>query len=399
MTTPVRADGLRPRTPAYRRALLALFGTGLATFALLYMVQPLLALVAAQFSVGATEASLLLSVPTAAIALAVLPLARLSELLGRARVMGLGLAVAAVAGLALAAAPGWPALLALRAVQGVALAGVPAAALAWVAEEIHPSAVTRVGGLYIAGTTVGGMAGRLLGGVAADVWGWRGAVLLVSALAALAAAAGLWLLPAATRRPPGGAPATAGATGRRAARVRAYLVGGLGMAMFVGVFNVVVFRTTGAPYDLGAAAASSFFLTYLAGTFTSALAGRLTGRVGLRWAVLIGLAGCAVGLAVTLAEPLALVWLGLLLVAAGFFLAHAVASSTAPRLAERPSAASARYTLAYYLGSSAGGVLLGQAWERAAWGGAVLAGLALLVAAGLAAAGLPGRRVATRGRG
>ncbi|WP_448071859.1 MFS transporter [Georgenia yuyongxinii] len=385
------SDGLRAGTPQLPRALAALFAVGLAAFALLWSPQPLLVLVGAEFGVGAGRAGLLLSVSTAAIALAVLPLARLSERLGRGRVIVSGLAGAVLAGFAVAGATTWPLLLAARTVQGAALAGVLGAALAWVAEEVHPTAVTRVGGLYIAGTTVGGMSGRLLAGFVADLWGWRAGLLAVVVLAALLTTAAHVLLPASRRA--GGArsvPATE-AEGGRGARVRLYVVAALGMAMFVGVYNVIGYRTSLPPYLLGTGVASMFFLTYLAGTLTAALAGRLLARVGLRGGVLTGLAVCGVGVTMTLAGPLALVWLGLLVVSGGFFVSHAIASSAAPQLASRPSAASGRYTLAYYLGSSAGAVMLGQAWEAGAWGGTVVGALALLGTAALAAAGLPRR--------
>ena len=111
----------------------------------------------------------------------------------------------------------------------------------------------------------------------------------------------------------------------------------------------------------------------------------------MRGAVLLGLAVCAAGVLVTLATPLWAIWAGLLLLAGGFFVAHAVASSTVARVAPRPSAAAGRYTLAYYLGSSAGGVLLGQAWEVGAWGGTAVAALVILAVAGVAAVGLPTR--------
>jgi MFS transporter, YNFM family, putative membrane transport protein len=107
--------------------------------------------------------------------------------------------------------------------------------------------------------------------------------------------------------------------------------------------------------------------------------------------VLVGLATCAVGVLVTLASPLWAIWAGLFLLAAGFFVAHAVANSTVARVAPRPSAAAGRYTLFYYLGSSVGGVLLGQAWELGAWGGTAVAALVILAVAALAAAGLPHR--------
>ncbi|PYG01899.1 MFS transporter, YNFM family, putative membrane transport protein [Georgenia satyanarayanai] len=389
------AVGLRPQDPQYRRALLALGATGVAAFAMVYVVQPLLPLVSAELDVGATRASLLVSASTLGIAVAVLPLARLSERTGRGRTMVLGLAGAVVAGVVAALAPTFALMLLARAVQGAAMAAVPAAALAWVAENVAPGWVTRVAGLYIAGTTVGGMGGRVVGGIVADVTTWRTAMLVVALAGAALTAAAALLLP---RRSPGVVATDARRTetdGARAARLRVYLLGGLGMAMFVGIYNVIAYRTHAPPFLLGTGLGSMFYLTYLAGTATSSLAGRLERRVGLRATALTGLTACAAGVALTVPDSLVLVWVGLAVVAAGFFMVHAVASAASARLSPRPSDGSGSYTLAYYAGSSVGGVLLGQAWEAGAWGGTTVAAVALIAVAGAVALGLPrggGRR-------
>ena len=65
---------------------------------------------------------------------------------------------------ACAVAPSWEALLALRLLEGVALAGLPAVATAYLREELHPSTHARAAGLYVGGTAIGGMAGRLVTG-------------------------------------------------------------------------------------------------------------------------------------------------------------------------------------------------------------------------------------------
>lgn len=391
--------GLRPPDRQYRRALLALGATGIAAFAMVYVVQPLLPLVSADLGVNATRASLLVSVATFAIAVAVLPLARLSERMGRGRTMVLGLGCAVVAGVGAALAPGFGLLLLARGVQGAALAAVPAAVLAWVAEHVAAGWVTRVAGLYIAGTTVGGMGGRVLGGVVADLTTWRTALLTVALVCAALTAAAALLLPRGGP-PPRSAPRTAAertptADGRgRGARLRVYLLGGLGMAMFVGVYNVLAYRTHAPPFLLGTGLGSMFYLSYLAGTATSSFAGRLERRVGLRTTTLVGLGACLAGVLLTVPDSIVLIWLGLAVLAAGFFMVHAVASASSARLSPRPSDGSGTYTLAYYLGSSIGGVVLGQAWEAGAWGGTVLTATAVLAVAGLVAAGLP-RRVPT----
>ena len=58
-------DQLEAGTPGYRRANLAMFVGGFATFAMVYSTQPLLPLLAAEFGVGAASASLTVSATTA----------------------------------------------------------------------------------------------------------------------------------------------------------------------------------------------------------------------------------------------------------------------------------------------------------------------------------------------
>ncbi len=64
---------LEAGTPGYRRANLAMFVGGFATFAMVYSTQPLLPLLAAEFDVGAASASLTVSATTAGLALMLIP--------------------------------------------------------------------------------------------------------------------------------------------------------------------------------------------------------------------------------------------------------------------------------------------------------------------------------------
>jgi MFS family permease len=74
-----------------------------------------------------------------------------------------------------ACSPDFALLLVLRAVQGVALAGLPAVAMAYLAEEVHPEHAGFTVGLYIAGNSVGCLVGRILSGVLTDAIAWRSA--------------------------------------------------------------------------------------------------------------------------------------------------------------------------------------------------------------------------------
>src|SRR5699024_699272 len=93
--------------------------------------------------------------------------------------------------------------LTLRLAEGIALGAVPAVALAYLSEEVHARHVAAAAGSYTAGTTVGGLSGRLLAGPLGEVFDWRIGAWTVTVVCAAAAALFLWLAPRARRFIPG----------------------------------------------------------------------------------------------------------------------------------------------------------------------------------------------------
>ena len=77
----------RRGSKGFRRINLGLFAAGLATFMVLYCVQPLLPVFAHDFSLTPTGSSLAISVATGALAVAIVPMSMLSERWGRMPVM------------------------------------------------------------------------------------------------------------------------------------------------------------------------------------------------------------------------------------------------------------------------------------------------------------------------
>ena len=130
-------------TAAYRRANLAMFVGGFATFAMLYGTQPILPLLSEAFDISPASASLSVSAGTAALALLLIPASILSDRIGRMRVMKTSLTLAAIVALASPFVTDFNQLLVLRALLGAALAGLPAAAMAYLGEEIAPQAQGR----------------------------------------------------------------------------------------------------------------------------------------------------------------------------------------------------------------------------------------------------------------
>jgi YNFM family putative membrane transporter len=381
--------------PAFHRATVALVAASFATFALLYATQPLLPLLTRDLGVSPATAALSLAVTTAALGVALLPAGWLSDAIGRTPVIVGSVCIAALLGVACAAAPSLPVLLVLRALQGIALAGMPAVAMAYLAEEIDPASLGRSIGLLVGGNAIGGMGGRIAAAAFADVAGWRGALLAVGVLGAVCAAITVRALPPSrnfTRRP----------LQRDVLRrlrmqltepglVRLYAMGGLLMGTLVAVFNGLGFRLTDEPYGLSQATLGAVFLVYVLGSVSSARAGALADRVGRRVVLPAGVVIALAGLALTAATPLALVIAGTAVLAIGFFAAHSVAASWVGRRAVGdPAQASALYFLAYYPGSSVAGTLAGSAWSAARWDGVLLLTGALLAVALFVALSLRG---------
>jgi len=363
-----------PGTRAYRRISVALFLAGSATFALLYCVQPLLPVLAHDFGVGAAASSLSLSFATALLALAIVGAAMVSENLGRRGLMFGSLVLAALLNIAVTAAHSWPTLLVLRALEGFALGGVPAVAMAYLAEETDPRGLGFSMGLYIAGTAFGGMAGRVVAGLLTQLFSWRVALLLLGA-GGLAAAGGFIALAPPSRHfvrtrhfdTRFHLSAWAGHVRRPALRWL-FAVGFLVMGAFVAVYNYVGFRLMAPPYSFNQRELGLIFIIYLFGMGAASIAGALADRIGPRLVLTAGIAITAFGVLVTLLQPLPLLLLGIVVVTVGFFTAHSVASGWVGSLAAGTKGhAASLYLLFYYLGSSIDGSAGGWFWAAGGW--------------------------------
>jgi YNFM family putative membrane transporter len=394
---------MAPGGPGYRRMSFALFLAGVAAFALLYSTQALLPLISGEFGVAASEASWTVAAATGGLALFVLPMSALSERYGRRTVMTASLVVAVGVGLLVPLAPslGW--LVVLRGVQGAALAGLPASATAYLAEEVRPRALVTAIGLFVAGNSVGGMSGRVITGWVAQEWGWRVALGVVGAVAVGCAVAFRMLLPAPKHFTPGSLrPRVLARTVRghlaNPLLCRLYAIGALFMTVFGGVYTVIGYRLTDEPFSLPQGVVGSVFLVYLVGTVSASTAGRLVGSLGRRGALYLAGGTTATGLLLSLADSLPLVLLGLVLITAGFFAGHAVASSAVSKTATTGRAqASALYQSAYYIGSSVGSTAGAVAFHAGGWAGTVGVGvLSVLGVVTITVFGTRAARVAAR---
>lgn len=386
--------GHRRGSTEYRRLLAALFCAGVATFAQLYSPQSVLPLIAADLDTGAADAALVISAATAGLAVGVIPWSLVADRIGRVRAMSLSVTAATVLGLLVPFAPDFGLLLGGRFVEGVLIGGAPAIAIAYLSEEIHPDHAARAAGMYVAGTSVGGLLGRLVAGPVGEFAGWRLGVLSVAVLCGIGALGFVRLAP----RPRGYDPTAGrgrhrdGVFHRLAVNLRSprqltlFAQAFLLMGGFVALYNFLGFRLTSAPFHLPQTLVSLMFLAYLAGTWASSRAGAEASRFGRRRVLLASTATMILGVAITLSSNLFAVLAGLVIATVGFFGAHAIASGWTGREATVGKAqASSLYNLFYYGGSSAIGWFGGIAFDAAGWTAVAGTIIALAVVAAVAA--------------
>ncbi len=390
-------------TPEFFWANLALFAAGFATFALLYCVQPIMPLFSREFGVSPAQASLSMSVTTQALAAAMLVAGALSEVYGRKPVMAVSIVTAALLLTASAFAPTWHAFLLLRLLSGLAFSGLPATAMAYVGEEMHPEVSGMAMGLYISGTGLGALGGRLIVSVMADLVGWRSGLFTLGLLS-LASGIVFWVrLPRSRHFEP------------HPLRVRPLLdsalthlkdpvllglfaEGFLLLGALMAFYNYLGYRLMAPPYGFSQTAVGLLFLISLTGILSSAFTGDFANRMG-RPKVFCSLVALMLGGALaTLSTHLALIIAGAAVLSFAFYGAHSVASAWVSARAQRAKAqAASLYLFAYYTGSSVVGWSGGLGWSAHGWPGVMAIiggclGVALILAWWLNAQVAPARQ-------
>jgi YNFM family putative membrane transporter len=390
-------------------------------FATFYSAQPLLGVLARHFAIASSTAAWAVSSTAFFIGIGMVIAVPLSHRWGHTRVLKGSAVATAVLATSCALAPTWPMLLVLRSLLGLAAAGTPAVALVYIREEVHPSFHPRASGLYIGGTGLGAMTGRVVAGGVVAIAGWRwsfGAIALLSCLCALVVAT---CLPKAHHE--GSYSSNAEMTQASFSSIALsdiptnnvnafrkaicdgrllllYLVGAMLMGSVIAVYDVLALRLSAPPFGLSLFVASFAFCDFPIGSVGSVIGGHLAERLGHPLVILLGGIVATVGLLITLAHSLPVVILGVGVFIFGFFAAHGVASGWTVALGQRrhvASQASTLYMLAYYVGGSIFGAVGASLWVRAGWSAVVAIGVGLCItAAGIGAVLLAKSRPKTR---
>ncbi|MGB3123447.1 MAG: MFS transporter [Pseudomonas sp.] len=357
--------------PRLHCARLALFLCGCAAFLNLYATQSILQTFAAQFAISAKAAGWSITVTTLAVAITAPFVSRLTGRFEQRTVISVAALLLAVPALMTAYADSFAEVLVWRFVEGMLIPVVFATSVAYIGDRWKGGTVTEVTSLYVAGTVLGGFAGRFVTGVMTAYVGWREAFELLAVLSLMVGGFIQFLLPANRLRAERINTSYSGLF--RPPLLAAYAVGFCVLFSQVAAFTYVGLYLSLPPFSLGPAPLGTLYTVFLLALVVIPIAGRLSKARPhaelLSVAAVLGVTGSAL----TLLPSLWCIVVGLALSSTGVFLAQAAANAfTAATAGDNKAGAVGVYLTCYYLGGSCGAILPALIWALWGWAGCVV---------------------------
>ncbi|MGZ2748917.1 MFS transporter [Burkholderia stagnalis] len=358
----------------HRTIRTAFFLCGFAAFLNLYSTQGILRELAVAFGVSAERAGQGVSATTLAVAIIAPFAGTLAARFARRTVIVCAAMAVALPVAWSAHAASFPSFLAARFAAGVLVPFIFAIAIAYIGELFSRDAATEVSALFVAGTTLGGFAGRFVTNALTSVAGWRHALDVVAALCVAAGLAIHACLPAAhaARSHTTAARASRWASLTRGPLLASFAIGACVLASQVATFTFVGLRLAQAPFGFGTAAIGAIYAVFLVAVVVTPLAGRVAAQRGPRQLALTAALLAIGGALLTLSNSVAVILAGLALSSTAVFVEQASANAfISQQAAGARSTAIGVYLSCYYFGGSLGSILPVPAWHRWGWAGCV----------------------------
>lgn len=357
--------------PHLHCARLALFLCGCAAFLNLYATQSILQVFAAQFDISARAAGWSITVTTLAVAMTAPFVSRLTRRFEQRTVISVAALLLAGPALMIAYADSFAEVLVWRFIEGMLIPVVFATSVAYIGDRWSGATVTEVTSLYVAGTVLGGFAGRFVAAVVTEYVGWREAFEWLAVLSLMVGGFIQFLLPANRPRVKQAKAVLSGVW--RKPLLAAYAVGFCVLFSQVASFTYAGLYLGRPPFNLGPAALGTLYMVFLLALIVIPIAGRLSKARPhaelLSVAAVLGVSGSAL----TLAPSLWCIVVGLALSSTGVFLAQAAANAfTTATAGDNKAGAVGVYLTCYYLGGSCGAIVPALIWERWGWAGCVV---------------------------
>lgn len=363
---------------AFWKIVLSLLLASLFIFANMYAVQPLLPVFVDDFGVSVATSSLALSLTIIGLIIGLVVLGFFSDRNGRRKYILYSLLGSAIPFFLIPLTESFTLLLILRFIQGFALAGVPAAALAYISEEIDRKNVAYATALYISSNALGGMLGRVLTGFISDHFSWQASFTFFGFTGLVLFLAVLVVLPHSRHFESSDLSFAKDIQGflfhlKNPALLVVFGLGTVLQISFTGIWTYLPFHLEAPPFSMSLQAISYLFFAYGIGVIGSPLAGRLAEKFGLSLIRRMGVFILSAGILLTLSPYLWMIVVGLCLTCLGFFTAHSLtAASVGQQATHHKGSASSLYLVAYYIGVAGGSSILSPLWTGSGWTGIVL---------------------------
>lgn len=357
--------------PIDRRRVAVAFAA-IGAFLHLYAPQPVLPVIAAEYGAGPTQASLIITAGTLAVAATAPFIGALSDVLGRKRVIITAMALLIVPATMTALSETLHQLIVWRFVHGLLLPPIFTVTIAYIGHEFSPREANGVFGLYTAASSVGGFVGRFIPGMLTDHFGWRGGFIALACGSVICfAMVALLLTPERRfiRASNLGASLLQMFGHLRNPRLLSIYAVGFGVLFnFIATFTYLTFHLAAPPFNRSPAFLASIFVVYLLGAAASLWLGRAIAWLGRRDFVLWVLAFWAGGMLISLIPWIPAIILTLVMASVCGILVQAVSTSfVAVSARTGTSAAVGLYVTSFYIGGTFGGWLPGLAYEAGGW--------------------------------
>ena len=351
-----------------------------AAFTTIYITQPVLPVLQAEFQINETLASLSISAVIFGIALANLPFGILADRHKVRPIIVVGGSVIITCGLVCALTDNFMLLVVARFIQGLFIPALTTCLAAYLARSLPAERLNVAMGSYVSATVAGGLVGRLLGGWIHPLLNWRYAFVIASILVLVATLVAVRRLPHKEQ----GKLIQVETIGFIALLSKKdllliYSVAFGAFFVFSSIFNYLPFYLAAPPFNASTQFITFMYLSYVIGIFIGPIAGAISNRIGNGATMALGSILFASALAATLIRSIPVIMLSLIGVCAGFFAIHAsAAGSLNRRLVSSRGRANSLYVFFYYLGGSLGITVSGYAYLFAGWSGVVVLGTLLL---------------------
>ncbi len=357
--------------------VIGLGGASVFVFAAMYSVQPLLPFFTEQFQISVSYASLSMSMTTLSVIIGLIVLGFLSDRHGRVLFIWLSIILTIIPFLFMPFTDSFYVIIVLRFIQGFAIAGVPAAALAYISEEINQQSMGLATALYISCNALGGTIGRLMMGYITERFSWENAFFSLALFGCIVFII-VWLtLPKSQNFTMNNRTIQKDLHGfwLHLKNPNLLILFGLGIILqlsFTGMWSFIPYYLSEPPFLLSLKTISFIFLAYSLGIVGSPIANSLAGKVGINTIRTFGVLLLVSGILLTLSTSLFTIVVGLCIACLGFFTAHALTSATVSRTAiHQKGSASSLYLVSYYIGVASGSTLLSPIWLHFKWQGIV----------------------------